>query len=302
MRIVHAILPTGERILGRLEGESITPLDLPAATTATDDPFGAALRAGLDLATVGCSASDVPLSDVRLLPPVTAPGKILAIGLNYLDHARESGVEPPVSPLLFVKTPNTLLAPDTELSWSAEASSQVDYEVEMVAIIGRRARDVDERDALDHVWGYTLGNDVSARDAQFADGQWSRGKCFDGFLPVGPTAVSADEVGDPQRVSLKCRIGDELLQDGTTADMIFPVAELIAYLSRTMTLEPGDLLCTGTPWGVGFARTPQRFLSDGDVVECSSPSLGSLRTTCRVISDATANAANVTADDDAAAE
>lgn len=213
----------------------------------------------------------------RLLAPVREPQKIIAIGLNYADHARESGIEPPVAPVAFVKTPNAIVGPGDSIRWQRSSSSEVDYEAELAVVIGRRARYVDKHEALDHVLGYTCCNDVSARDAQFADGQWVRGKSFDTFCPLGPWVVTPDAIPDPQALAIQCRVGGTLVQDSTTAEMIFGVAELVSYLSRFMTLEPGDVIATGTPVGVGFARTPPLFLAHGDVVEVEIEGIGTLR-------------------------
>ena len=216
------------------------------------------------------------LDDVEILSPVARPSKILCIGLNYLDHVRESGAEPPESPVLFAKYPNSLIGHGQQISFDQANSTQVDFEAELAAVIGRRCRNVKESDALGYVFGYTAANDVSARDVQFENSQWVRGKSFDTFCPLGPWVVTADELGNPQDLGLRCWVGNSLYQDGRTSDMIFDVAHLVSYLSRTMTLEPGDLLLTGTPWGVGFARTPPVYLKDGDVVRIAIDRIGEL--------------------------
>ena len=216
------------------------------------------------------------LDEVEILSPVSRPSKILCIGLNYIDHVRETGAAPPASPVLFAKYPNSLVGHAQPITFDQASSSKVDFEAELAAVIGRRCRNVKEADALGYVFGYTVANDVSARDAQFENSQWVRGKTFDTFCPLGPWVVTADELGDPQDLRLRCWVGDSLYQDGRTADMIFDVAHLVSYLSRTMTLEPGDLLLTGTPWGVGFTRTPPVFLKDGDVVRIAIDRIGEL--------------------------
>lgn len=221
----------------------------------------------------------IPPSRYRLLAPVREPQKIVAIGLNYADHARESGAEIPQAPISFVKTPNSLIGPGDIICWDPEASSEVDYEAELAVVVGRRARYVDETSALSYVLGYTCCNDVSARDAQFADGQWVRGKSFDTFCPLGPWIVTADEISDPQALAIRCRVNGAVLQDSTTAEMIFSVATLVSYLSQFMTLEPGDVIATGTPLGVGFARTPPLFLTHGDAVEVEIEGVGLLENT-----------------------
>jgi 2-keto-4-pentenoate hydratase/2-oxohepta-3-ene-1,7-dioic acid hydratase in catechol pathway len=210
----------------------------------------------------------VPLS-------ITAPGKIICVGLNYRDHAEEQGTELPKAPLLFAKWPNTLIGDGEAIVLPAEAK-EVDYEAELGVVIGTRTRHVDEARALDAVAGYICVNDVSARDLQFADGQWTRGKSPDTFCPVGPRLVPREEIDDPQALAIRCTVNGQLLQDSTTANMIFSVAEIIAYISRTITLEPGDLIATGTPAGVGVFRDPKILLQDGDEVSVEVQGLGTL--------------------------
>jgi 2,4-didehydro-3-deoxy-L-rhamnonate hydrolase len=222
-----------------------------------------------------------PLEGVELLAPVPRPGKVVAIGRNYREHAAEEGVEPPAAPLVFAKWPSSVIGHGAEIRWDPSLSEQVDYEAELAVVIGRRARRVSEADALDHVLGYTCLNDVSARDLQFADGQWIRGKSLDTFCPMGPVLVTADELGDPQRLAIRCTVGDEVLQDDNTASMFFSVAEIISYCSRAFTLEPGDVIATGTPPGVGAFRTPPRFLRDGEVVGVEIEGIGRLENVCR---------------------
>ena len=206
---------------------------------------------------------------------ITAPGKIICVGLNYRDHAEEQGTELPKAPLLFAKWPNTLIGDGEAIVLPAEAK-EVDYEAELGVVIGTRTRHVDEARALDAVQGYICVNDVSARDLQFADGQWTRGKSPDTFCPVGPRLVPREEIDDPQALAIRCTVNGRLLQDSSTANMIFSVAEIIAYISRTITLEPGDLIATGTPAGVGVFRDPKVLLQDGDEVSVEVEGLGTL--------------------------
>jgi 5-carboxymethyl-2-hydroxymuconate isomerase len=210
----------------------------------------------------------VPLS-------IDPPGKIICVGLNYKDHAAEQGTDLPTAPLLFAKWPNTLIGPGEAIVIPPEAE-QVDYEAELGVVIGSRARRVSEAQALDAVRGYVCVNDVSARDLQFADGQWTRGKSPDTFCPVGPRLVPREEVPDPQALAIRCLVNGEVLQDSSTAQMVFSVAEIIAYVSRTITLEPGDLIATGTPAGVGVFRDPKVLLKDGDEVTVEVEGLGTL--------------------------
>jgi 2-keto-4-pentenoate hydratase/2-oxohepta-3-ene-1,7-dioic acid hydratase in catechol pathway len=210
----------------------------------------------------------VPLS-------ISRPGKIVCVGLNYLDHAAEGGQELPKAPLLFAKWPNTLIGDGDAIVVPPDVE-QVDYEAELGVVIGTTARRVGEADALDHVAGYICVNDVSARDLQFADGQWTRGKSPDTFCPVGPRLVPREEIDDPQQLGIRCVVNGKTLQDSSTAQMIFSVAEIIAYVTRVITLEPGDLIATGTPAGVGFFRDPKVLLQDGDEVSVEIDGLGTL--------------------------
>jgi 5-carboxymethyl-2-hydroxymuconate isomerase len=222
-----------------------------------------------------------PRLDGRRLAPVSDPSKVVAIGLNYLDHATEATLELPKQPLVFAKFPSSIIGPDETIAWSRSLTDGVDYEAELAVVIGRPARNVALADALDHVFGYTCLNDVSARDLQFSDGQWVRAKSLDTFCPIGPWIVTADEIPDPQALAISCRIGDEVLQSGTTADMIFGVAELISRLSRSFTLATGDVIATGTPPGVGWFRDPRRLLATGDVVTVEIEGIGALANPAR---------------------
>jgi 2-keto-4-pentenoate hydratase/2-oxohepta-3-ene-1,7-dioic acid hydratase in catechol pathway len=207
--------------------------------------------------------------------PIERPSKIVCVGLNYRDHAEEQGAELPKAPLLFAKWPSSLVGPGEAIVLPA-ASTRVDYEAELGVVIGERVKGVSEENALEAVRGYLCLNDVSARDLQFGDGQWTRGKSPDTFCPVGPRLVPRDEVADPQALRIRCLVNGEMMQDSTTANMIFSVAEVIAYASATSTLEPCDLIATGTPAGVGVFRKPPRLLQDGDEVTVEIEGLGAL--------------------------
>jgi 2-keto-4-pentenoate hydratase/2-oxohepta-3-ene-1,7-dioic acid hydratase in catechol pathway len=222
-----------------------------------------------------------PLDEADLLAPLPRPGKIVAIGRNYREHAAEEGVEPPPAPLIFAKWPTAVVGSGAEVRWDPELSRQVDYEAELAVVIGTRARRVAPAVALDHVLGYTCLNDVSARDIQFGDGQWVRGKSLDTFCPMGPVLVTADEIGDPQDLAISCTVGDERVQDARTSAMYFGIAEIISYCSHSFTLEPGDVIATGTPGGVGVFRDPPRFLQDGDRVVVEIERIGRLENVCR---------------------
>ncbi|MEK6276418.1 MAG: fumarylacetoacetate hydrolase family protein [Actinomycetota bacterium] len=223
-------------------------------------------------------AEGTPVADASLLPPVPDPEKIICIGLNYRSHAEEAGLEPPNSPTFFAKYRNALAAPGAAVALP-RASREVDYEAEVAVVIGRRAREVAEADALDHVAGYMLFNDLSARDLQFATPQWMPGKVFDGSAPCGPALVTPDEAGAPDEIEVALELNGETMQSASTADLVFGIAELVSHLSSLMTLQPGDVIATGTPPGVGAAREPPVWLRDGDEIVVSSPTLGRLETT-----------------------
>jgi 2-keto-4-pentenoate hydratase/2-oxohepta-3-ene-1,7-dioic acid hydratase in catechol pathway len=207
--------------------------------------------------------------------PIDRPGKIICIGLNYRDHAEEQGVPLPEAPLLFAKWQNALIGPGEPIV-IPPIVTRCDYEAELGVVIGSRVRDVSAENALDAVAGYICVNDVSARDLQFADGQWTRGKSPDTFCPVGPQLVPRDEVPDPQNLAIRAVLNGETRQESTTANMVFGVADLIAYVTRTITLEPGDLIATGTPAGVGAFRDPPAFMQPGDEITIEIEGLGSL--------------------------
>jgi 2-keto-4-pentenoate hydratase/2-oxohepta-3-ene-1,7-dioic acid hydratase in catechol pathway len=206
---------------------------------------------------------------------IDRPGKIVCVGLNYRDHAAEQGVAPPEYPILFAKWQTALIGPGEPIMLPP-VTRQVDYEAELGVVIGERVRNVSEGEALEAVRGYACVNEISARDLQFADGQWTRAKSIDTFCPVGPRVVPREEIRDPQALRIRCTLNDEVMQDSSTAEMIFSVAEVIAFASETMTLEPGDLIATGTPAGVGFTREPPVFLEDGDEVTVEIEGLGAL--------------------------
>ncbi|MGH3666500.1 MAG: fumarylacetoacetate hydrolase family protein [Egibacteraceae bacterium] len=249
----------------------VADLGVEAATTADVIAAHAAIGRALD------GHSGATVNDPTFLSPVVAPDKVLAIGLNYLDHIRETRARQPEWPILFAKFNNALNDPYGDIVMDRRLTEQGDYEVELAVVIGQRTRGISESDALSAVFGYSVANDVSARDWQRADRQFSRSKSFDSFCPVGPWITTADEVSDPQSLELRSWVNGELRQDSSTKEMLFGVAYLVHYLARGMTLEPGDVLLTGTPHGVGFAMDPPRYLAPGDVVECEVEGLGRLR-------------------------
>jgi 2-keto-4-pentenoate hydratase/2-oxohepta-3-ene-1,7-dioic acid hydratase in catechol pathway len=228
---------------------------------------------------VAAAAIGQPINpkQVQLLPPVPRPEKIFCIGLNYADHARETGKQPPPEPVIFNKFVTALRATGESIVLP-RLSAKVDYEAELVVVIGKGGRHISKEDALTHIGGYTCGNDVSARDWQNhkPGGQWLLGKSFDSFAPLGPALVTADEVGDAGNLRISLRINGNTMQDSRTSQLIFRVEELISYISGVCTFSPGDLIFTGTPPGVGFARKPPVYLEPGDVVEVEIERLGIL--------------------------
>ena len=248
---------------GRLEGEVVVPM-------------GENIVEWLETGAAHDGAA-IPLASLDLLAPVPRPRTIVCIGRNYVAHAHERGFDPPAEPILFPKF-GPSVAPPGAVVVIPRVVEEPDYEAELGVVIGRRAKDVQRADALDHVAGYTCVNDLSARDLQRRGGQWTRGKAIDGFLPMGPELVTPDEVGDPHQLQIECRVNGETVQSANTSLMIFPIDELIAFITQTVTLEPGDVIATGTPSGIGAAMDPPRFLSDGDVVEVEIERVGRLET------------------------
>jgi len=218
-----------------------------------------------------------PLAAVSLLAPITDPEKIVCIGLNYGKHAAEGGMEPPPAPTIFAKYRNALAAPGATVTLPAN-SRKVDYEAEVAFVVGRRAKEVGEAEALDHIAGYTLLNDLSARDLQFSTPQWMSGKVFDGSAPCGPALVTPEEAGPADAIGIRLTLNGEEMQSATTAELIFGIPALLSHLSELMTLEPGDIVSTGTPEGVGSVRDPRVWLADGDEIVIESPTLGRLET------------------------
>lgn len=217
----------------------------------------------------------VARAEIEICAPVPQPNKIICIGLNYRDHAEESGAEIPKSPIIFSKF-NTCVAGPNQPILLPRKSEQIDYEAELAFVVGRRAKNVSRADAMNYVFGYTNFNDVSARDFQFADGQWVRGKSCDTFAPMGEFITTADEIADPHNLQIQFRLNGETLQNSNTRELIFKIPELIEFLSQSITLEPGDVVATGTPPGVGFARKPPIFMKDGDIAEVEIEGLGIL--------------------------
>lgn len=232
-------------------------------------------------AALAAGASTTPEAEVEFAPAVIDAPSILAVGLNYASHAVELGFEVDKNPTIFGLLPGSVAPHLGTTEWSRSLTDAVDYEVELGVVIGRDALDVPEADALDYVFGYTVVNDITARDIQQNEKQWLRCKSFDGFTPVGPVVVTSDEIGDPQNLALMLTVNGAVLQSSVTGEMLRTVAHLISHLSQGSTLKAGTLISTGTPSGAGFTRTPQVLLADGDVVEATIEGIGTLVTYCR---------------------
>ncbi|MHA3962080.1 MAG: fumarylacetoacetate hydrolase family protein [Candidatus Thorarchaeota archaeon SMTZ1-45] len=217
-----------------------------------------------------------PLSSVTLEAPISRPGKIVALGKNYLDHVEETGSDVPEFPVVFAKFPSSVIGPDDPVP-IPEVSSMIDWEVELGVVIGKTCRNISEKKSLDFVAGYTIINDVSARDLQLNDGQWVRAKSLDGFCPMGPCIVTQDELGDASKLKMHTKVNGVIKQESSTSNMMFNVRKIVSYLSKSFTLEPGDIIATGTPSGVGFVRNPPEFLKPGDKVELFIEKIGYLR-------------------------
>lgn len=267
---------------GAVIGNSI--LDLSAALPFLPSTCDELLRRGLlpEVQNLVDNASELeralfkPLKNTHLFPPILKPSKIICLGLNYRSHAEEQGKEPPKQPLIFAKAPSALAGPFDDIE-IRQWITHVDYEAELAVVIGTAGVCISESTAMNHVAGYMVFNDVTARKFQKEDGQWFRSKSFDTFAPCGPWLVSKDEVPDPQNLSIKLTLNGEIMQEGNTADMVFSTPELISFISKAMALFPGDIISTGTPAGVGVFRDPKVFLKDGDIVEVEISEIGRIR-------------------------
>ena len=258
-----------ETCAGLLFDDAVFPLPWP-------DLLGAIQAGASAIQAAAATSSPVRLHDVSILAPIRRPGKIIAIGLNYMDHCLEQNLTPPERPTLFTKFSTAVISPGEAIRWDPTLTQKVDYEAELAVIIGRTARRVSVSAAYDYVFGYTCLNDVTARDLQKADGQWVRGKSLDTFCPLGPMVVSADDLPEPHGLSIRTWVNDELRQDSNTGHLIHNVPALIAFCSAAFTLEPGDIITTGTPGGVGVYRNPAIFLQPGDRVAVEIETIGLL--------------------------
>ncbi|WP_144877362.1 fumarylacetoacetate hydrolase family protein [Microbacterium sp. 1.5R] len=255
----------------------------PPATLQQLIEGGASTLEALSASLARGEAPRHPLGDWEFDSAVIAPPAVLAVGLNYAAHSSELGLKTDTAPTVFTLWPNSLTGHEQTTSWPLSLSEAVDYEAELGVLIGTPAKNVAEEDALSHVWGYTVVNDITARNIQFSEAQWSRCKSFDGFTPTGPFAVTADEVDDPQDLHIWAVVDGATVQDASTGQMVRSVAKLIAHLSQSLTLLPGTLISTGSPGGAGYSRDPQIFLRDRSTVTVGIDGLGELTTHCRVI-------------------
>ena len=287
MRFAHVLAPSRpDPTLAAITGGGahLVPDLLPGGPATLEqliaggDQLLARVRDAVDDAGTGHPLDGMPFASAVLAPPV-----ILAIGLNYAAHASELALKADTAPTVFTLWPNSLSAHEATTSWPRSLSESIDYEAELGVIIGKPARNVDAGDALDHVWGYTVVNDITARDIQFSEAQWCRCKSFDGFTPTGPYVVTADEVSDPQDLHIWTVVDGHMVQDASTAQMIRPVSTLVAHLSQSVTLLPGTLISTGSPGGAGYSREPQIFLRDRSTVTVGIDGIGELTTHCRII-------------------
>jgi 2,4-didehydro-3-deoxy-L-rhamnonate hydrolase len=247
---------------GRVEGDTVVPMGGDVVDF---------LRSGRHE-----EGQPLPLGEVSLTAPVPRPGAIICVGLNYREHAAEAGQPLPTEPVLFAKFPSCVVGSGEPIVLPAVAPDEVDFEAELAVVIGRSAARVSRDEALRHVAGYTCANDVSARDLQLGAAQWTRGKAIDTFLPLGPWLVTADEIEDPGALGIRCALNGDVMQASSTSDMVFDVPTLVSVISQTLTLQPGDVIVTGTPPGVGFTREPPVYLRHGDEVTVSIDGIGDL--------------------------
>lgn len=258
-------------------------LPAPPATLQQLIEGGEQMLSALRAAVESGTATRHPLEGWSFASAVIAPPAVLAVGLNYAAHSSELGLKTDAAPTVFTLWPNSLTGHQQTTSWPRALSEAVDYEAELGVLIGTPAKDVAEADALSYVWGYTVVNDITARNVQFSEAQWSRCKSFDGFTPTGPFAVTADEIADPQDLHIWAVVDGQTVQDASTDQMVRSVAKLIAHLSQSLTLLPGTLISTGSPGGAGYSRDPQIFLRDRSTVTVGIDGIGELTTHCRVL-------------------
>ncbi|MBM3505013.1 MAG: fumarylacetoacetate hydrolase family protein [Alphaproteobacteria bacterium] len=282
MRYATVRSPRGTPVFVRIDAAG-TAVPIAKAFVAVGlDPFRVMVAERRNPRRAPAIGASFPIAAVRkFYSPIIAPSKVISVGANFRNHIKETGLTIPDHPRSFGKYPSALIGHGDAIRFRRRDTKQVDYENELMIVIGRRARDVREKDALKHVFGYTVVNDVTARDHQFGGDQYSRCKSFDTFMPVGPWIVDTEDIPDPQRLPIRTRLNGVEVQNNSTADQLFGCAEIIAFLSRYTTLEPGDMITTGTPEGVAWGRKPQRFLRHGDVLESEIVGIGVLRNPVR---------------------
>ncbi|MDX2377419.1 fumarylacetoacetate hydrolase family protein [Microbacterium sp. LRZ72] len=290
MRFAHMVLPESpEAVLAVIDGAEAVPVR--SILDAAPADLQALIEGGSEMldrvreaaSSPAAARARIPLAEAAYASAVSRPPLILAIGLNYSAHSSELGLKTDAAPTVFTLWPNSLAGHEGTTTWPRSLSEAVDYESELGVLIGPAARDVDEEHALDHVWGYTVVNDITARNIQFAEAQWSRCKSFDGFTPTGPVVVTADEVPDPQDLHIWAVVDGHTVQDASTSQMVRSVATLISHLSGSTTLLPGTLISTGSPGGAGYSRDPQIFLRDRSTVTVGVDGVGELTTHCRIL-------------------
>nr|WP_087573484.1 fumarylacetoacetate hydrolase family protein [Sphingomonas sp. CDS-1] len=280
MQIATFATANEEPQLGLVTGENVIPLRrITGIPDTMIDLIAAWPQAREAIAHAAEGTERIPLSHVQLLPPIDRPGKIMAMGLNYADHIAEAKLDPPREQIWFCKQLNTVHAPFAPIQ-IPKASAAIDYEVELVVVIGQRGRHIAKDDVPNHIFGYCVGNDVTARDWQFRTPQWVLGKSFDTHGPFGPWITTAEAIGDPHRLDIRSFVNGELRQTSNTRELIFNVYDQISHLSEAMTLEPGDIIFTGTPGGVGAAMKPPVYLKPGDLVRCEIDELGAIEAIC----------------------
>jgi len=258
--------------LGILEGQNVLPLKFKGNMI----DFISNQPESLD------TGDHIPVDSIEFAPPVTGPSKIICVGKNYPDHIKESNSEVPDTPVLFSKFSTSLTGHGNFIKWNSSLTKKVDFEAELAVIIGRKCFECSEQDVMEYIFGYTCANDVSARDLQFGDGQWVRGKSLDTFCPMGPWIVTRDEIPDPNNLSIKCTLNSSIMQDSNTGMMLFKLPGLLSFISKNFTLLPGDVILTGTPHGVGTFRDPSIYMKDGDEIVVEIDGVGRLENICRV--------------------
>ena len=277
MRLVAFSFSDGQRRLGVESDERVHDLSRAFGASDVGDLLNRGLGAG-DIDDLRTSSDPIDPAELVIHAPIRRPGKIICVGLNYHDHCREQSIDPPPYPMLFSKFANAVADPGASVT-RPTATEQLDLECELAVVIGRRASRIGLDEARNVIFGYTILNDITMRDLQREDRQWLRAKGSDGFAPMGPVVVTADEIENPRALRLRSSVNGETWQDSTTAEMIFDVATVVAFASRTITLEPGDVIATGTPAGVGHYQDPPRYLAGGDRLRCEIEGIGALEST-----------------------